>query len=252
MLENEGTPGLPIASLSPATSARESTAASAGRRGRAYNTQSQSLGIPPDPGWILPAGGIIVPLNFAGKGQETLGGPDCAPQCYSMRWRPAARYACNGAQRTARGKGGLCSLNPPPIAPVRPPLRSFSSAAAAAAPRGSAPSSLACVPSWQYLRVREIVEEEGRELFIQQRAAVVPRHLPAAAAACGGVSGEPARGRERASERESGRGGGRRQPGGRVEGGARAPGCGRRAGCGGGAARAWGRTPRLFLLRVWR
>lgn len=46
MLENERTPELPIASLSPATSARESTAASAGRRGRAYNTQSQPLEIP--------------------------------------------------------------------------------------------------------------------------------------------------------------------------------------------------------------
>lgn len=85
---------------------------------------------------------------------------------------------------------------------MRPPLRSFP-LQLRLQPRGSAPTSPACVPCWQYLRVREIVEEEGRELFIQQRAAVVPRHLPAAAAACGGVSAEPARGRERASEQAS-------------------------------------------------
>lgn len=145
-------------------------------------------------------------------------------------------------ERSTRHVEGGALQPEPPITPVRPPLRSFP-LQLWLQPRGSALSSLACVPSWQYLRVREIVEEEGRELFIQQRAAVVPRHLPAAAAACGGVSAEPARGRERASERASERGGGRRLPGGRVEGGARAPGCGRRAGCGGGAARAWGRTP---------
>lgn len=80
------------------------------------------------------------------------------------------------------------------------------------------PWSWARGPSWWYLRVGEIVEEEGGELFVQQRAAVVPRHLPDAAAACRGVSAEPAGGRERASE-----GGGRREQGRReAEGGAQA------------------------------
>lgn len=116
-----------------------------------------------------------------------------------MRRRPAARYACNGAQRKARGRGAL---------QPEPPDRPGTPTAALLAPQlplqshGSAPWCLACSGRWPYLRVREIVEEEGRELFIQQRAAVVPRHLPAAAAACGGVSAEPARGRERARRRE--------------------------------------------------
>lgn len=101
---------------------------------------------------------------------------------------------------TRHVEGGALQPEPPdrpgaPTAALLPPQLRLQ-------PYGFAPWSLACAPSWQYLRVREIVEEEGRELFIQQRAAVVPRHLPAAAAACGGVSAEPARGRERASQRE--------------------------------------------------
>lgn len=102
-----------------------------------------------------------------------------------------------------------------------------------AAPAAQHPWPWARGPSWRYLRVGEIVEEEGGELFVQQRAAVVPRHLPDAAAACRGVSAEPAGGRERASER------GRREEGARQAGGggrSSGPGCRRAAGCGGGAA----------------
>lgn len=89
------------------------------------------------------------------------------------------------------------------------------SPAAAATSAAQHPWPQARGPSWSYLRVGEIVEEEGGELFVQQRAAVVPRHLPAAAAACGGVSAEPAGGREPASERR------RREEGAReAEGGA--------------------------------
>lgn len=129
-------------------------------------------------------------------------------------------------------EGGLCSGHPrsPQCAHRCLPA----SAAAAAAPAAQHPWPLAHGPCWPYLRVGEIVEEEGGELFVQQRAAVVPRHLPAAAAACGGVSAEPAGGRER------GREGGRREEGARPAGGggrSSGPGCRRAAGCGGGAAR---------------
>lgn len=107
------------------------------------------------------------------------------------------------------------------------------SAAAAATPAAQHPWPRARGPSGPYLRVGEIVEEEGGELFVQQRAAVVPRHLPAAAAACGGVSAEPAGGRERAGD------GGRREEGAReAEGGAQAAAAAGPAGCGGGAARS--------------
>lgn len=90
--------------------------------------------------------------------------------------------------------------------------------AAAATSAAQHPWPQARSPSWPYLRVGEIVEEEGGKLFVQQRAAVVPRHLPAAAAACGGVSAEPARGREPASERRRREGGGAKE----AEGGAQA------------------------------
>lgn len=108
-------------------------------------------------------------------------------------------------------KAGLCSLEPQ--SPQRahrcvPSLRGCH-----CSPRGSAPGPWAYGPRRPYLRVGEIVEEEGRQLFVQQRAAVVPRHLPAAAAACGGINAEPARGRERASERA--REGGESEAGGR-------------------------------------
>lgn len=82
---------------------------------------------------------------------------------------------------------------------MRPPL-SPSLRGCGGNSRSSAPWPRARGPGGPYLRVGEIVEEEGGELFVQQRAAVVPRHLPAAAAACGGVSAEPAGGRERAGD----------------------------------------------------
>lgn len=116
---------------------------------------------------------------------------------------------------------------------MRPPLPP-ASAAAAAAPAAQPRWPRARGPRRPYLRVGEIVEEEGGELFVQERAAVVPRHLPAAAAACGGVSAEPAAGvggRARAAE-----GGGRSERG-RREGAEPGRGCRRAAGGGGGAAR---------------
>lgn len=249
------TPGTGAGACAGATSPRESTAASAGSpRARPQHpelargsptpwrgsTSPRKRGTPPPP--ALPAGG------GADSKRPRLDPP-----------QPSARHAPAGAggtasplppERSASQGAGQGALQPgTPLPGMRPPLPP-SLRDRGGNPRSSAPRPRARGRSRPYLRVGEIVEEEGGELFVQQRAAVVPRHLPAAAAACGGVSAEPAGGRERAGD------GGRREEGAReAEGGAQAAAAAGPAGCGGGAARGrcppgGGRAP-AFLLQVW-
>lgn len=158
---------------------------------------------PPHLGAASPRPGSAAPASSAGRSDgfpaaKARPSPAAvAPPTFRLA-RGRLQLAAFSAEHIARCMdAGFCSLEPPTPS-MRPPLPP-GLRRCGGSPRSSAPRAPGPEPRWLYLRVGEIVEEEGGELFVQQRAAVVPRHLPAAAAACRGVTAEPAGGRELAS-----------------------------------------------------
>lgn len=113
MLENQEAPGLPAASLTPPQVHVKLRQQVPGAEDAPTAPRASLRGPPTLARLYLPKESQY-PSTLPVEDRHTPGVPGldtwffygCVPQCYSKRRRPAARYACNGAQRKARGRGG--------------------------------------------------------------------------------------------------------------------------------------------------